>query len=128
MKKLILISAIALMSGMAVMAQKAEVLYFKAQLGCCVARACDMLQNDIKTMVESNFDASEVVFKEVRLADPSNAELVQKFNARSQTVVVVRNGDSEKFKDISTEVRNYLRFRDREEFESTLVASVNENL
>ncbi|TCO08384.1 hypothetical protein [Natronoflexus pectinivorans] len=127
MRKLILIAAIALMSGMATMAQKTEVLYFKANLGCCMARACDLLQNDIKSMVESNFEASEVIFKEVRLADPANADLVQKFNARSQTVIIVKNGDTENFKDISADARTYLRSRNSEEFESKLVASVNDN-
>ncbi|MDG5800293.1 hypothetical protein QA597_07990 [Marinilabiliaceae bacterium ANBcel2] len=127
MKRLFIIAAIILMSGMACISQKAEVLYFKAELACCRARACDMLQNDIKAMVESNFEESEVLFKEVRLSNPDNAELVEKFDARSQTVVIVKNGDVENFVDISAESRTYLRTRNREEFENNLIAILNKN-
>ena len=68
MKKLLVISVTILMT-LTVLASSpkkgVEVLYFKAQLSCCQARACNTLENDIKTLIAANFDTSKVTFTEV---------------------------------------------------------------
>jgi hypothetical protein len=128
MKKYLLIIAIALIASISTIAQKTEVLYFKAQLGCCMARSCDALQNDIKLMVTENFKTSDVIFKEVRITDTANANLVKKYNARSQTVVIVNTSKEDSFQDISQNVRTYLRTSNKEEFQKELIANINKNL
>lgn len=126
MKRIFFIFSIIILSSLSALAQKTEVLYFKAQLGCCMARACDQLQNDIKTMLTENFKNGEVIFTEVKLNDPANAELVKKYNARSQTVVIVKKAATETHQDISQDVRSYQRSNNKEEFEKKLLASINE--
>jgi hypothetical protein len=127
--KTIIITVAAIFISITLMAQKAEVIYFKADLACCQAKACNALQNDVKVIVENNFKADNVVFKEVKLSDISNKELVEKYNAKSQTVVVVvKKKKSEKTVDITDMVRSYSRLNNKEEFEKQLVAKINETI
>ena len=109
----------------ALTAQKAEVLYFKANLACCHARSCAALQRDVQNILEAHFDAKDLVFREVRLADEANRQLVEKHKARSQTVVlVVKKRRSETVVDLSDLIRQYQRSRNRAEFEKELVARI----
>ena len=65
MKKSIIV-ILALILSLAAYSQKetsAVVLYFKADLACCKARACAAVENDVKTIVENNFKEGNVVFK-----------------------------------------------------------------
>jgi hypothetical protein len=128
MKKTLIFSTLFLLSTLAAVAQKTEVLYFKAELGCCMARACDALQNDIKTVIEKHYDAKSVVFKEVRLNNPANKQLIEKYKAKSQTVIIVKNGDTESFKDLSPVARKHLRLGNIEELETDLIAELTESL
>jgi hypothetical protein len=129
MKKVIFIFAIALiLVGKTSYAQKAEVFYFKAALGCCQARACDALENDVKTFIESSFQNGDVVFRAVHLADQNNRELVKKYNARSQTVVIVKHGREEKITNASDIVATYARNRNKPAFETAMLTKVNEAL
>ena len=114
MKKILSTVCILLLSSIALFSQSrgtsVEVLYFKAPLPCCHARACNIASNDIKTMVETNYANKPVVFREVQLRDAANAELVKTYNAQSQTVVVVgtKRGKSTSV-DISEAAQKFIR-------------------
>jgi hypothetical protein len=129
MKRLFTILAFVLLSVAALQAQKVEVLYFKANLACCQAKACNAVEAEVKALVEKNFAADKVTFKEIKLADEANKELVAKHSAKSQTLVVVgKKKKKEVVADISEVVRNYSRTQNKEEFERDLVAKINEVL
>ena len=126
MKKLLVISVTILMTLTVLAASPkkgVEVLYFKAQLSCCQARACNTLENDIKTLIAANFDASKVTFTEVLLADTKNKALIEQYKAKSQTVVVV-NAKKKKTIDVSDLVRTYLRNGDKATFEKELIQKI----
>ena len=126
MKKLGLLLAATVLISIGTMAQKAEVLYFKAELPCCPGRACNDLEADVKAAIEKNFKPNDVVFKQVRIADDNNKPLVDNHKARSQTVVIVaKNGTT---LDISDIVRNYNRSKNKVELENNLLAKINETI
>jgi len=129
MKKLFLIQLFLIIANVAIFAQtKVEVLYFKAELTCCKAGACNALESDIQTMVTENYKKGNVVFKEVKIADEANKELVTKYNAKSQTVVLVKYKKSKvaKTTDISTEVKQYVFDKDKTAFQTVFTTKVNE--
>jgi hypothetical protein len=102
-----------------------EVLYFKANLSCCQAKACDALQKDVAEVFESNFDSKDVSFKVVKLEDDANQELIDKYNAKSQTVVCVKSGsDTEKYADLSPIVRKYRSHEDKEKLVSQIKGEI----
>ncbi|MFO8066263.1 MAG: hypothetical protein R6U11_01645 [Bacteroidales bacterium] len=105
--------------------QKAEVLYFKANLPCCPAKACNQLEADIKEIIKNNFSDDEVIFKTIKIADKKNSELINKHNAKSQTVVIV---SGETAIDVSDIVKTYSRKKNKEEFKSKLIAQINKSL
>ncbi|KAF5051722.1 hypothetical protein DSECCO2_415970 [anaerobic digester metagenome] len=130
MKKQLLILVIALMAGVSVFAQSnkksIEVLYFKATLACCKAKACNMLESEIQAIIEKNFTDGSVLFKEVKLADDSNKVLVEKYKAQSQTVVLVKKRKGKEISaDISDLVKQYLTDKNKEKFEADLVEKIN---
>jgi hypothetical protein len=127
MKKLLTIFSIFLLIGTMAFAQKAEVLYFKADLACCKERACNTLENDVKSIIESHFSDSEVQFVAVKISDDANKELVAKHSAKSQTVVIAaKKRRSETIVDVSDIVRAYSRNRDKAELEKELIAKIND--
>lgn len=130
MKKVILSAFFALIT-IGVFAQKSnvEVLYFKAQLACCKAAACNNLENEVKAIIEKNFPNGNVTFKQVALTDEANKDLVAKYNAKSQTVVIVKTAKKkETSTDISDIIRSYARSNDKTKFETELVDKINEIL
>ena len=129
MKKTILMAVAVFLFAGITSAQKVEVLYFKANLACCHARACNNLENQVKQVVESNYENGDVVFKSVRLSDANNAELVQKYNANSQTVVIVSNKKrKQEIVDASEMVRNLRRTRNQADFEKDFTEAINKLL
>jgi len=130
MKKQIVILIIALLAGTSVFAQSnkksIEVLYFKANLACCKAKACNALEADIQALIQKNFSDGSVVFKEMKLADDSNKVCVEKFKAQSQTVVLVKKkGKKELNNDVSDIVKQYLLDKNMEQFETAFVQEIN---
>jgi len=98
-------------------------------LACCKAAACNNLENEVKSIIEKHFAGKAVSFKQVALADEANKELIEKYNAKSQTVVLVTtNKKKETSVDVSDIVRKYTRSGDKETFENELVAKINESL
>ena len=123
-KKLILL--VVVFAGLTATAQKIEVLYFKADLACCRARACDNLEKDIQSMIEGAYKSGAVKFSAVRISDEANNALVEKYKAGSQTVVVVTtHRRTETITDISDIVRAYSRNRNKATFENELLARLS---
>jgi hypothetical protein len=133
MKKTIFLLTIAILSGMMLYAQSKkssiEVLYFKANLACCKAKACNQLEADIQNLITKNYPKGNVVFKEIKLADAANKELIDKYNAKSQTVIIVKKTKKkESFSDVSDMVQKYMISQDKAGFEKDLTAKINESL
>ena len=128
MKKINVIMLIAFMAfastGIA-QQNNAEVLFFKAELSCCKARACEQLEKDIKSIVEENFSDNELAFRSVKIADKENKALVNKYNAKSQTVVVADKNGEEKSIDISDLVSRYQKTKDKEAVKKIIVDKIN---
>lgn len=123
MKKTLLLLSLVMLMGATAIAQKAEVLYFKANLACCQARACATVEKDVKAAVEKNFTNDKVVFKQIKLDDPANKALIDKHNAKSQTVVmVVKKRKGETVIDLTDIVRTYTRNSNKEALEKDIVA------
>lgn len=113
-------------SGMAQKKESIEVLYFKANLSCCKAKACNAIEGDIKAMVEKNYPEGNVVFREVKLDDAANKELVEKYKAESMTVIVVRKKKKKEYSEnITADVKNYMQTQNKEAFEKELLAKVS---
>jgi hypothetical protein len=129
MKNLIIALFLTMFASNAVFAQKAEVIYFKAELSCCQAKSCNALEGVVKEIVEKNFKSETVNFKEVKLADESNKELIEKHNAKSQTVVIVaKKKKKETVIDVSDIIRTYSRNQNRDDLEKQLLAKINESM
>jgi len=130
MKKQIVILIIALLAGTSVFAQSnkknIEVLYFKANLACCKAKACNALEADIQALIQKNFPDGSVVFKEIKLAEDTNKVFVEKYKAQSQTVVLVKKkGKKELSNDVSDIVKQYLLDKNMEQFETAFAQKIN---
>lgn len=108
---------------------KVEVLYFKAQLACCKARACNALEGNVQKVVDDNFKDKNVSFKEIKLNDPANAELIKSYNAKSQTVVLVYTKKRKTSSaDVSDIVAEYVKTNDFETFQKKLTEQINQLL
>lgn len=131
MRKIIIITSIFMFTTMILFAQqgksKVEVLYFKANLACCKARACNALQTDIQMIISDNYPDSSVVFKEIRLADEKNKELIAKYNAQSQTVILFKKKKKKEFTaDVTELVKFYIKNQDKEAFTKALIAKIDD--
>lgn len=130
MKKTALFVALIIISASALFAQStkgnAEVLYFKANLACCKAKACNVLEADIKGIVEKNYPKGNVVFKEVKITEESNKQLVDKYQASSQTVIIVKKKKKKETSiNVSDLVKNYLKNQDKAALETELIAKID---
>ncbi len=128
MKTRILILVIALFASLSIYAQKnkgsVEVLYFKAQLACCQAKSCNVLENDLKTIIQNNF-SKKVKFKEIKLNEPKNDNLIKKYSARSQTVIVISTKKgNEKSLDLTNIINEYKKNSDLENFEKQIIEKI----
>ena len=137
MKKLIFMLVVAMLTIVgATHAQssknkKTEILYFKANLRCCRARACNALEADVKSVIEKYFSEENITFRTVKLTDAANKELVEKYNAKSQTVVILKKKKRRKKEtvtDISAIVHDYAIKKDKEKFEKELKNKISECL
>jgi hypothetical protein len=128
MKNIITLAFMALIMAFTASAQKMEILYFKADMACCRAAACDALENEIKNIFESHFKNADIQFKSVRISDASNKALVEKYNAGSQTVVVVTTQRRNEIStDITDLIRTYSRSRNKANLETELTARLAES-
>lgn len=98
-----------------------EVLYFKANLCKCKAGACNALQADVESVIVKYFQNENIEFKVIKLEDQANKDLVAKYNAKSQTVVIVtRKKKKENSIDVSDIVAGYSKNKDKEKFETEM--------
>lgn len=128
MKKAIILFVFSIVvSGLYAQKNNVEVLYFKAKLGCCQSRACNTLEADIKAVIDRNFNEKGVTFKQIMLADEANKALVEKYNAKSQTVILVASDKKKKQTsvDVSDIVRKYTKGGSKEVFEKELTDKIN---
>jgi hypothetical protein len=132
MKKIILLLTMVLfaLTATTVARQKkvpAEVLYFKASLACCKAKACNALEANVKSIVEKNWADGSVTFRQVKLSDTLNNELIKRYNAQSQTlIIVVTKGKTETSTDLSAILRYFVSTNDTAKFEKELIDNINE--
>lgn len=106
-----------------------EVLYFKADLACCRARACNALQADIDAVLTKYFAEQNILFKAIRIADPANQELVTQYNAKAQSVLIIKtNRKKQTAIDLTSIVHQYSIDHDKAMFEDQLKAKINEIL
>jgi len=132
MKKLVLLLGVILITNF-VFSQgrktSAEVLYFKADLSCCQAKSCNMLEGTIKDIIKKHYTNGKVTFKEVKLSDPANEELIKKYNAVSQTVIIVVT-KRKKIKELnaSSIVENYKKDNNFNKFEKDFTELININM
>ena len=127
MKKTILLIMIALLTISAGVTfgqsskKSTEVLYFKADLCRCKAGACNALQADVDSVIIKYFQNENIEFKVIKLADEANNDLVAKYNAKSQTVVIVSTKrKKENVIDVSDIVANYSKSKDKAKFEAEM--------
>jgi len=105
----------------------AEVLYFKANLACCKGRACNALEAKVKEIIEKNWTDGSVKFRQVKLTDTTNNELIKRHNAQSQTlVIVVTRKKKETSTDVSAILRLYASNNDAVQFENELTEKIRE--
>lgn len=128
MKKLSII-IVSLLFAAGAMAQtsskKVEVLYFKANLSCCQAKTCNNLENVSRDIVAKNFSADEVAFKTVALANEANKSLVNKYKAKSQSLIIVNNKKKKHF-NMSNALAKYARDKDKAAFEKELIVKIKQ--
>ena len=106
-----------------------EVLFFKTNLTCCAAHTCTALTGDVKKVVETNFSAKKVVFKEINLKEEKNKDLVKKFNAKHQNVfMVVTKKGKETIINITDLVAEYNSDKNYVEFEKKLKTLIKKQL
>ena len=106
-----------------------EVLYFKANLACCKARACNALESKVKAVVEKNYPDGSVTFRQVKLSDTLNQELINRYNAQSQTLVIVKTSKKKVTSaDVSDILRDFVASNDTSKFEKELTGKINELL
>ncbi len=104
-----------------------EVLYFKANLACCKAKACNSLEAKVKEIVEKTWTDGSVTFRQVRLSDTTNTDLIKKYNAQSQTLILVKSSKKKSTSvDVSGILQDYAKTNDTQKFETELTARINE--
>lgn len=134
MKKItLLITAFFLLFSVAVFPQsrkkQVEVLYFKAKQCACRTRVCNALENQVKLIIEKNFADENIIFKRVWLNNKENTALIEKYQAKSQTVVLVKTKRKKEWStDLTGLVKNLTIMGEREKAETDLINKIAENL
>ena len=130
MKKVIILLVMSIATiGLFAQKNEVEVLYFKAQLSCCKAASCNKMENEIKDIIKKNFEGKAVSFRQVPLSDEANKALIEKYNAKSQTVILVsKKKKKETFTDLSDIIQKYSKTKDKVTFEKEIISKINEKL
>ncbi|MBP7496555.1 MAG: hypothetical protein KA792_02690 [Bacteroidales bacterium] len=131
MRKIMLLLVVSMLSGIMLNAQSKkgniDVLYFKANLPCCKARACNALEADLQKIIQKNYTDGTVVLKQIKLDDEANKSLIDKYKAKSQTVIIVKTLKKKEFsEDISDLVSAYFFNKNLENFEKELIVKIDE--
>mgnify|MGYP005840671329 CR=1 FL=1 len=108
---------------------KVEVLFFKADLSCCMKRACDQLYSDIQNVIKETYPQGNVILKEIKISDPQNKQLVDKYKAINETVIVVANKKKKIFENNVTQiVANYKKTKNTNNFKKEFCEIINKYL
>jgi hypothetical protein len=84
-----------------------EVLYFKARQCACKTRACNALENQVRSIIDQDFPDKNIEFKQVWLDDKKSAAIIEKYHATGQTVVMVRTKRKKEWStDLTEPVKN----------------------
>lgn len=106
---------------------KTEVLFFKANLCACKAKACSALETTVQDIIERNYKDCTVTFREVKLSDTTNNQLISKYKAQSQTLIIVNTKKKKETSvDLSAQLKEYATTKDTIKFERELTAEINE--
>ncbi len=134
MKRISLLMTIALVT-IATMAfsqsknKSVEVLYFKARQCACKTRACNALENQVKSIIDQGFPDKNIEFKQVWLDDKENATLIEKYHATGQTVVMVKTKRKKEWStDLTEPVKNLTITGKSETAKAELKKLIDENL
>ena len=132
MKKVIVSLLMVLLVSVFAFGQKnnsVEVLYFKANLACCKARACNALQSDVDSVIIKYLAEKNIQFRVIMMADTTNKELIKKYKAKSQTVILVKTKrKKETTIDLTQIVASYKKHKDKTRFEEEMKAEMKKLL
>lgn len=132
MKKTFLILFLAIIAGTAsIFAQQKksgiEVLYFKANLACCKARACNTLEAKVQEIIEKNWTDGTVKFRQVKLSDTLNNQLIDMYHAQSQTLIIEKTTKKKVIsRDATSILQEFAKTNDAATFQKNLNDLVNE--
>jgi hypothetical protein len=108
---------------------RTEIYFFRADVCNCQDMDCNYLVDEVKKLIEAKFSGKRVNFKEIKLDEESNAGLIKKYRARSQTVILVSYiKGKETSKDISQIVKEYAFSNDFPKFEKEFTSAVKSSL
>jgi hypothetical protein len=108
---------------------KIEVIYFKAQLQCCQAKTCNVLEADVQKVIDNNFKGENVFFKEIKLNDSENASIIEKYNAKSQTVILLKTTKEKRtYIDVSDILTEYKNSNNFDVFQNSLTDKIKQLL
>lgn len=106
-----------------------EVLYFKAKQCACKTRACNALENKLKTIIEEDFPDKNIEFKQVWLNEKENEALIEKYHAKAQTVIMVKTKRKKEWiTDLTEPVQNLTNMGKTETAKTELIKLIAENL
>ena len=106
-----------------------EVLYFKAKQCACKTMTCNAIEDQVKSVIDKEFQNKNIEFKRVWLNEKENDVLIQKYNAKPQTVVLVKKKrDKETVTDLTEIVKDFASKQNKEKFETELKVKISESL
>ncbi|HCY39833.1 MAG TPA: hypothetical protein DHV48_00475 [Prolixibacteraceae bacterium] len=109
--------------------ENVEVLYFKAKQCACKTMTCNAIEDQVKSLIDKEFQDENIVFKRVWLKEKENDALIQKYSAKPQTVVLVKKKrDKETITDLAEIVKDFAMKQNKEKFETELKVKISESL
>lgn len=109
--------------------ENVEVLYFKAKQCACKTMTCNALEDQVKSAINKEFPDKNIIFKRVWLNEKENDVLIQKYSAKSQTVVLVKmKKEKETVTDLTEIVKDFALKQNKEKFETELKEKISAHL
>lgn len=109
--------------------ENVEVLYFKAKQCACKTMTCNAIEDQVKYVIDKEFQDKNIEFKRVWLNEKENDALIQKYSAKPQTVVLVKKKkDKETVTDLTEMVKDFAMKQNKEKFETELKVKISESL
>ena len=106
-----------------------EVLYFKAKQCACKTMTCNAIEDQVKSVIDKEFQNKNIEFKRVWLNEKENDALIQKYSAKPQTVVLVKmKKEKETVTDLTEIVKDFATKQNKEKFETELKEKISASL